>query len=249
MFERVIAIDSAGDTLGLAASSGGKLLAVTELQASRRHVESLLPQLDLLLQRLEWRPEAIDLVAAAAGPGSFTGLRVGLAAAKGLCVATGAALVLVPSLTARAQTIAEAEAAPPELVIVAEDARKSRLYAQLFHIGADRRAVELAQVVDIAPGRLNDHWSAIELPQEIAAGCSWTVVGSGADLAYAAAAQQFGAARHVAPVSTDRSTARAVASLGRSAALDGGVAGQYAAPDYLRSGDIGNQKRYPRFSE
>ena len=247
MFERVIAIDSAGDTLGLAASSGGELLAATELQASRRHVESLLPQLDLLLQRLEWRPEAIDLVAVAAGPGSFTGLRVGLAAAKGLCVATDAALVLVPSLAARAQTIAQAAAAPPELVIVAEDARKSRVYTQLFRIGSDRQVVELTQVVDIAPDQLTEHWSTAELPRQNAAGCSWMSVGSGAHLVSDAAAQQFGAAGQVSAVSSDQSTVRAVVALGRSAALDGRLAGQYAAPNYLRSGDIGNQKRYPRF--
>lgn len=247
MFERVIAIDSAGDTLGLAASSGGKLLAATELQASRRHVESLLPQLDLLLQRLGWQPEAIELVAVAAGPGSFTGLRVGLAAAKGLCVATGAALVLVPSLTARAQTIATADAAPPELVIVAEDARKSRVYTQLFRIASDRQVIELTQVVDIAPDQLAEHWSAAELPGQNAAGCSWLAVGSGAHLVSDAAAVQFGAANQVPAVGSDQSTVRAVAALGRSAALDGKVAGQYAAPNYLRSGDIGNQKRYPRF--
>ena len=244
MFDRAIAIDSAGDILGLAVCAGDALLAATELEAHRRHVESLVPQLDRLLRGVGLRPDVIDLVAVAAGPGSFTGLRVGLAAAKGVCVATGAALVLVPSLTARAQS--EAVDAPG-LIVVAEDARKSRVYTQLFAVRPERRLVPLSEVTDIEPRHLVAHWNALDLSVRITPGRGWTIVGSGAHLAEEAAATRFGAANRVPMIGRDRSTVRAVALLGRAAALDGKGAGEYATPYYVRSGDVGAGKRYPRF--
>lgn len=247
MFDRAIAIDSAGDTLGLAVCAGDALLAATEAEAHRRHVESLVPQLDRLLRGVGLRPDAIDLVAVAAGPGSFTGLRVGLAAAKGVCVATGAALVPVPSLTARAQSEAVDAVEAPGLIVVAEDARKSRVYTQLFAVRPERRLVPLSEATDIEPRHLVAHWNALDLSVRITPDRGWTIVGSGAHLVEEAAATRFGAANRVPMIGRDRSTVRAVALLGRAAALDGKVAGEYATPYYVRSGDVGAGKRYPRF--
>ena len=106
----------------------------------------------------------------------------------------------------------------------------------------------MSEVTDIEPRHLVAHWNALDLPATITPGCSWTIVGSGAHLAEEVAVARFGAANRVPMIGRDRSTVRAVALLGRAAALDGKVAGEYATPYYVRSGDVGAGKRYPRFS-
>ena len=95
-----------------------------ELGLERRHASDLVPGIDSLLRELGRRPADLALVVVGLGPGSFTGLRVGIATALGLARATGAALVGVPSLEA----LAYAELAPGEEATVLLDARAGELY-------------------------------------------------------------------------------------------------------------------------
>jgi tRNA threonylcarbamoyladenosine biosynthesis protein TsaB len=103
--------------------------------------ERLLPLIDTLFAEAQLRPSQLGAIVCAAGPGSFTGLRIGLATAKGLCLAIGAPMVLVPSLEAIC-----ADAPASALALAAIDAFRGEVYAGLFALDAvgQPRAVEPA---------------------------------------------------------------------------------------------------------
>jgi tRNA threonylcarbamoyladenosine biosynthesis protein TsaB len=82
----VLAVDTATEALGLALRAG-ELTRSELVQAGFRHSETLLPHVDRLLADSGLRPAALDLIVCSLGPGSFTGIRIGLAAVKGLAFA------------------------------------------------------------------------------------------------------------------------------------------------------------------
>jgi tRNA threonylcarbamoyladenosine biosynthesis protein TsaB len=105
------------------------------------HSERLVLIIDALFAELGVAPRELGAVVCASGPGSFTGLRIGLATAKGLCFGTGAPLVLVPSLPVRA-AIAPAHAR----VLAAVDAFRGEVYAGFYALDDARqpRAIDEA---------------------------------------------------------------------------------------------------------
>jgi tRNA threonylcarbamoyladenosine biosynthesis protein TsaB len=117
-------------------SSDGRLHAELNLRAGLDHSERLLPAVRALLDVAGLRPESIDLFAVAAGPGSFTGLRIGMASAKGLALACGRPLLGFSTL----ETIAEVCAGwilVDTTVCVLLDAGRGELYRGLFRAAAD----------------------------------------------------------------------------------------------------------------
>jgi len=93
----ILAIDTASDLLavGLRAGSGW---AGAELDLGLKHAERLMDLIDFTLKRAGLAPADLDLIACAGGPGSFTGLRIGMSTAKGLSLAVGRPWVSVPTL-------------------------------------------------------------------------------------------------------------------------------------------------------
>jgi tRNA threonylcarbamoyladenosine biosynthesis protein TsaB len=87
-----------------------------------------MPAIGGLLKEAQLSPEEVDGFAVSAGPGSFTGLRIGLSTIKGLCLATGKPVVAVPTLDAMAELV------PPcsHLICPLLDARKKEVYAALY---------------------------------------------------------------------------------------------------------------------
>lgn len=85
----LLAIDTSGDVCGLALAEAGYLRASATRAMTRGHAEALLPMLAELLDDEGLAPTDIDRIAVTVGPGSFTGLRVGIAAARGLALALG----------------------------------------------------------------------------------------------------------------------------------------------------------------
>jgi tRNA threonylcarbamoyladenosine biosynthesis protein TsaB len=100
------------------------------------HSETLLPMIDAVVKRAGLAPRALAAVACGAGPGSFTGLRIGVATAKGLCYALGCPLIMVSSLAAVA-----AAAGDVGLLAVVLDAKKGQLFAGVFRTGTEVAAV------------------------------------------------------------------------------------------------------------
>lgn len=94
----IIAIDTSTEWIGLAIYDGVQVLAESIWRSKNYHTVELVPAISELLARAQIGREQITAVAVATGPGSFTGLRIGMAAAKGIAVALNVPLVGVPSL-------------------------------------------------------------------------------------------------------------------------------------------------------
>jgi len=100
---RVLAVDTTGAHGSVAVVSGGELEGLIGIRETRpRHSERLLPAIDHLLRLLSLKLEEVDGFAVAVGPGSFTGLRIGIAAVEGLSFATGKPAAGVSALEATA---------------------------------------------------------------------------------------------------------------------------------------------------
>ena len=133
---RILAIETSTLTTSAAVLDDGRVLVEKDAQATP-HSEALLPLIDEVLRAAAVAPAQLDLLACGAGPGSFTGLRIGLATAKGLCFALGRPLVSVSSLAALAF---EAHAPSGALVLALVDARRGEVYAGLFRSAGDAAA-------------------------------------------------------------------------------------------------------------
>lgn len=124
----VLGIDTSTMTGGVALLSGEELIGESVLNIRSTHSERLLPALEKLLSDGGLRPEELALICAVTGPGSFTGLRIGVATAKGLSYALKLPAVAVTTLEAYGWQFGFW----PNLVISLVDARRGRVYWQAF---------------------------------------------------------------------------------------------------------------------
>jgi tRNA threonylcarbamoyladenosine biosynthesis protein TsaB len=150
----VLGLETGGPQASLAISSHGAIVAV-DTPERRAHGESVVGAIDRLLRQCGLAVGDLAAIAVGIGPGSFTGLRIGLSYAKGVVLATGCAVVGVPSLDALALCALELPDLPPQANICPVlDARKGELYAALYRRvgnGLDKAGGEfLARPQDLA---------------------------------------------------------------------------------------------------
>lgn len=126
---RILALETSAKSVSCAVTEDGAVLARSFQCTGLTHSRTLLPMVDAMLRNAEIPPESIDRYAVAAGPGSFTGLRIGVSALKGLAWAAAKPCVGVSTLLAMAQNLAHLDGA---LLICAMDARRSQVYNALF---------------------------------------------------------------------------------------------------------------------
>jgi tRNA threonylcarbamoyladenosine biosynthesis protein TsaB len=128
----VLGLETGGPQASLAISCNGSVLAMAQ-PARRAHGESVVGAIDELLRRCDLTVKKLAAIAIGIGPGSFTGLRIALSYAKGIALATGCAIVGVPSLDALALCALELPDLAPEATICPIlDARKGEVYAALY---------------------------------------------------------------------------------------------------------------------
>jgi tRNA threonylcarbamoyladenosine biosynthesis protein TsaB len=127
----VLAFDSAGHACSAAAAVDGEIRARRFQPMERGHAEALMPMIDAVLEEARLTVGALDLIAVTTGPGAFTGLRIGLAAARGLALASGVPALGVTSFAAVAAQAPAADRAERTLV-VALDSKRRELYLQAF---------------------------------------------------------------------------------------------------------------------
>ncbi len=130
----MVAIETATETVGVAVRTATGVQAELTLTGRRRHVETLTPALGHLLAQLDLVPGDLGVVAVDIGPGLFTGLRVGVAAAKGLAQSLGVGVVGATSLDIL--TAGAAAAGLRGLVLACVDARRGEVFAALHQITA-----------------------------------------------------------------------------------------------------------------
>lgn len=130
---QILAIDSSGLPASAAIvvddeKTGVKTLAEYTVNYKKTHSQTLLPMLDEIVKMTEFALEGLDAIAVAAGPGSFTGLRIGSATAKGLGLALGKPLIHVPTLEALAYNLWGTEG----IVCPIMDARRNQVYTGIY---------------------------------------------------------------------------------------------------------------------
>lgn len=125
---RILAIDSSGKTASVAVWEDDLILAEFSIQAGKTHSQTLLPMLEDTRDKSEIKMETIDAIAVTSGPGSFTGLRIGSATAKGLGFALEKPIIPVPTLKGMAYNLYGTD----KLVCPLMDARRNQVYTGLF---------------------------------------------------------------------------------------------------------------------
>jgi len=132
---RILAIDTALEACAAAVldTERGQIVARESKAMTRGHAEALMPLVQRVVDQAGGGFDKIDRIAVTVGPGSFTGLRVGIAAARGLALATGKPAVGLTTLSAFAAPLIAADDTLP--VVVAIDARHEHVYLQVFGPG------------------------------------------------------------------------------------------------------------------
>lgn len=125
---RLIALDSSGLVASVAVVEDDLLIAEYTIQYKKTHSQTLLPMLDEMKKMIDLDFGQIDAIAVAAGPGSFTGLRIGSATAKGLAFAMKKPIIGVPTLDGLAYNLYGTD----KIVCPIMDARRSQVYTGIY---------------------------------------------------------------------------------------------------------------------
>ncbi len=128
---RILAFDCAGTQCAAAVVADDRTLAARQITAERGHAQMLVPLLTELLAEAGLTFEAVDRFSVTTGPGSFTGIRVALAAARGLALATGKPVVGFTTFEAFARAAVDMGLDAPRL-LVAIESRRAECFVQLF---------------------------------------------------------------------------------------------------------------------
>lgn len=125
---RVLAIDSSGLTATVAIVEDEQTIAEYSTNYKKTHSQTLLPMIDEMVRMVDADLKDIDAIAVAGGPGSFTGLRIGSATAKGLGLALDKPLIHVPTVDAMAYSMYGCE----DIICPIMDARRKQVYTGLY---------------------------------------------------------------------------------------------------------------------
>ena len=136
----ILCIETGTDVCSVGIARDGELLSLRESDMGRDHARLVAVYVDELLKETDLRPEELDAVAVGMGPGSYTGLRIGVSFAKGLCYGLNIPLIAVGSLDAMTQVAIEDHEAgiisvenwDEALLCPMVDARRMEVYTQIF---------------------------------------------------------------------------------------------------------------------
>jgi tRNA threonylcarbamoyladenosine biosynthesis protein TsaB len=143
---RILAIETVGTAGTVAALDDDRLMCQRPLATGQRSAQSLAPGIDQLLHQAGWKPTDVQLVAVSTGPGSFTGLRIGVTTAKTFAYAVGCEVIGVHSLAAIALRV------PRDVLQVQTvlDAQRGELFVADFELARDTwwKGGETTRIVD-----------------------------------------------------------------------------------------------------
>lgn len=153
----ILSIETGTDICSVALANDGELMALRESDEGRDHAKKVALFVDELLRETGVQPSDIDAIAVGKGPGSYTGLRIGVSFAKGMCYALGIPLIAVGSLDALTEVaredfeagildVEETDWAQAKLCPMV-DARRMEVYAQVFNVEGKPESDVVAEVV------------------------------------------------------------------------------------------------------
>lgn len=140
---RVLALDSSGLVASVAVASEDALMAEYTVNFKKTHSQTLLPMLDEIVRMVDLDLSEVDAIAISSGPGSFTGLRIGSATAKGLGLALDKPIISVPTVDSLAYNLYGTD----RMVCPIMDARRDQVYTGLYEFVSDKLVVISPQKV------------------------------------------------------------------------------------------------------
>lgn len=198
------------------------LIAEYTVNYKKTHSQTLLPMLDEIAKMTELDLNSIDAIAVAAGPGSFTGLRIGSATAKGLGLALKKPLIAIPTVEGLAYNLYDISG----LICPIMDARRKQVYTGIYRftdhqlkVVEDQMAVPMETVIE----KLNQYGEAV------------TFLGDGVPVFHELIAEKMTVPYSFAPAHVNKQRAAAVATLGEIYYRQGKTeTAMEHVPDYLR---------------
>ena len=143
---KILALDSSGLVASVAVMEDDSMLAEYTMNYKKTHSQTLLPMLDEMVKMIELDLSTVDAIAVAGGPGSFTGLRIGSATAKGLGLALKKPLISIPTVDGLAYNLCGTD----KIVCPLMDARRKQVYTGIYEFeGNELKVLEPQLAVDI----------------------------------------------------------------------------------------------------
>lgn len=219
---KILAIDSSSLVATVAVVKDDIMIAEYTINHKKTHSQTLLPMIDEIVKMAELSLDDIDAIAVSAGPGSFTGLRIGSATAKGLGLVWNKPLIHVPTVDAMAYNLYGTD----KLICPIMDARRNQTYTGIYEFKGEELNVLTGQCA-ISIEELADKLNAM--------GREVIFVGDGIPVFRAILDEKLTVPHFYAPAHMNRQRAGAVAVLGEKYFKEGKT--ETAAehePDYLR---------------
>ena len=154
----ILCLETATPTCSVALNMGIKNLALRECQGQNAHSEKITIFIKEVMDELKLEYHDLDAVAVSQGPGSYTGLRIGVSTAKGVCYAAGLPLMAIDTLHAMAYGMRDrlgAELQPNDVLVPMIDARRMEVYCAAFDADMNRLQDTQAVVFEVESGKLN----------------------------------------------------------------------------------------------
>ncbi|MEW6186204.1 MAG: tRNA (adenosine(37)-N6)-threonylcarbamoyltransferase complex dimerization subunit type 1 TsaB [Thermodesulfobacteriota bacterium] len=144
---KILTLDTATETGGVGLLEGEELKAQAQIRVSKTHTGQLWKIIYFLLEEVGWDLAEVELFGVTIGPGSFTGLRIGLATIKGLALAGGKPVIGVSTLEALAHNFPSC----PYLICPMIDARKKEVFSAFFQNDPEKGVVQIGQPRHVKP--------------------------------------------------------------------------------------------------
>lgn len=138
---RILAVESSAVTASAAILTDNILTAEYTVNYKKTHSQTLLPMIDEICAMTETSADSFDVIAVSVGPGSFTGLRIGIATGKGIALALGKKMAAVPTLDAMAYNLFGTD----KLICAVMDARRRHLYNNIYYFNEENSLCRLRQ--------------------------------------------------------------------------------------------------------
>lgn len=218
---RILALDSSGLVATVAIVEDDQTVAEYTVNYKKTHSQTLLPMLDEIVKMTEFDLDTIDAIAVAGGPGSFTGLRIGSATAKGLGLALNKPLIHVPTVDGMAYNLFGCTG----LICPMMDARRNQVYTGIYRFEHEFEIVEeqMAIAVQELIEKLNAYGEKV------------TFLGDGVPVYAKQLEEGLTVPYSFAPAHVNRQSAAAVGALGMKYFAEGKTeTATEHQPDYLR---------------
>lgn len=219
---KILAIESSSMVASVAITDNNTLVAEYTINHKKTHSQTLLPMIDEIVKMTETSLETVDAIAVSAGPGSFTGLRIGSATGKGIGLALDIPMIHIPTMDALAYNLYGCK----DMICPIMDARRNQVYTGLYEFdGEDFHIIQSQELMQIEEliARINSMGRKVMF------------LGDGVDTLSSYIMENIAVEYHFAPVHMNKNKASSVAALAQVYYKEGKIENaREHLPDYLR---------------